>query len=198
MAWANRQRPQGAPLVYIDQKGVKDLQALQGEIKKLADAPARRKALNKRLSQRVKPIITDQRAAANGITFSSTENRGSRRAKRSAGVTKTGRARKGKGLRQQLASSIRLQVTQGKYAGIIIRQNSSDKDVNKIGRRLNYKGFIRHPLFGDKDHWYNTQTSNGVDWFWNPFNKRRGELRAAIKEVLDEELREVAKRINAL
>lgn len=190
-----RQR-NGQPLVYVEESTVKDLQRLQKALGQLADGPARKRKLNKRLSNAVRPILMDQRESIKAVDFLATDSRDySRRARRTQGVTKTGRTRKGKGLRQAIAASIRVQTTQGPHAGVRIIQNATDPALNKIGRRLNYKGWVRHPLFGNTRHWYNTRTSNGTDWFWTPFAKRSDDIRRAVREVLDEELADVARQI---
>lgn len=186
----------GQPLVYVDESSVKSLQALQATLASRADGKELNKALNKELSKIGQDIRNAQRANAKGLSFSRSGNTGTSRARRTQGVTASGRTRKGKGLRQELAASTRVQIRKGSGAGVRIIQNSTDPDVNKIGRRLNRRGKVRHPLFGNKEHWYDTTATNGTDWFWSPFADRQDAVRREIAAILDKWTRNLAQDIN--
>lgn len=200
-----------APLVYIEESSVKKLQAVQAELAKRADGKELAKALNKELSLAGRKIRDAQRKNAKALNFTRTSTSGTSRAKRTAGTTRTGRARKGKGLRQELAASTRVQIRKGASAGVTILQNSTDKDVNKIGRRLNRRGKVRHPLFGMKapsgnlrqrvqdrkrQYWFDTTATNGTDWFWSAFAERRDDVREQVNAVLDRWTRDLARDID--
>lgn len=182
----------GQDLVYIEPTSVKALQHLAAELGKAGNGKELKKALNKRLRTAVEPMRKEQQAAARGLQFKSTT---SRRAKRTAGVTATGRARKGKGLRQEMAQTIRTTVSNGRYAGVRVQQRSTDTDVNRIAKALNKSGKVRHPLFGDTNHWYDTSAPNAKGWFYEAFDRRGREITGEVRKVLDSELEALARRI---
>lgn len=183
-------------LVYVEPSSVRALQRAAEEIASRGDGKDRKKRLNAALRQAVDPMRKDQQAAARGLNFGS--NRSSARARRTAGVTKTGRARKGKGLRQEIAQTIRTTISTGRYAGVRVQQRSRDRSVNGIAKSINRRGYVRHPLFGDKGHWYNTTATNGVGWFYQPFERRGPAIVNDVKRVLDKELADLARDISRL
>jgi len=191
--------------VEIDPKSIKALREVQAEIAKRADGKALTRKLNKKLSAAAKRIQAEQRRNAGDLDFESSSSGSSgtsrfNRTQRTAGVTAKGKKRQGRGLRAEIAATIRVKISKdnkgGSGSGVRIVQSSGDKDVNKIAKRLNRKGFVRHPLFGDKEHWYNTKAANGTDWFWQPFADQRDNVRREIGEALDEFARDLARDID--
>lgn len=182
----------GQDLVYVEPSSVKALQHLAAELNKQANGKELKKALNKRLRTAVEPMRKDQQQSARDLTFRSTA---SRRAKRTTGITSTGRVRKGKGLRQEMAQTIRTTVSNGKYAGVRVQQRSTDRDVNRIAKSLNKRGKVRHPLFGNTDHWYDTSAPNAKGWFYRAFDRRGREITAEVRKVLDEQMQALARRV---
>ena len=183
----------GQDLVYVDPNSVKALQKVAAELSSRADGKALKKELNKRLRTAVEPMRKDQQQAARDLAFS---NKPSRRARRTAGVTATGRARKGKGLRQEMAQTIRTTVSTGKYAGVRVQQRSTDRDVNRIAKALNRQGKVRHPLFGDTNHWYDTVAANAKGWFYAPFDRRSRQVTDEVRQVLDQQMKDLARDIS--
>jgi hypothetical protein len=196
-------------LVYIEPKSVKALQDLAKEFKQRGDGKALKKELNREIKAATKPLEAAIKANARGMEFANKGLRAegikrdgsfefsSTRSRRTAGVTKTGRERRGKGLRQSLEQGVKTEVSYraGPGAGVRIRLKSSDPEINQLGRILNRRGFIRHPLFGDTDHWFNTTARNGKDWFFSPVEKRRDDVVRGVKEAVDRMLNRLAKDI---
>lgn len=184
----------GSQLVYVEPQSVRALQDLARTFRTHADGKALKKELNKRIKDATKPIVSDMQANARSLAF--TKNSGAR-ARRTAGLTKTGRVRKGKGLRTSLAAGIKTEISyrSGAGAGVRIRLKSSDTEVNQLGAALNRRGKIRHPLFGNTDYWYDTTASNAKDWFYRPVDKHRAQVVAGVKEAIDDTLRQIARDI---
>lgn len=182
-------------LVYVEPSSVKALQRLAGEFKKASNGKALKKELTTEIKKATKPLEQDIKANARNMAFKGSGN--GARARRTAGVTRTGRTRKGKGLRDSLVAGVKTEVSYraGAGAGVRIRLKSSDAEINRLGRTLNTRGYIRHPLFGDEDHWYNTTSSNARDWFWKPVPKHRANVTRGVKRAIDRALDKIAKDI---
>jgi len=189
-------RAKGNDLVYIEPSSVKKLQNLGAEFKRAgANGKELRKELNAAIKKATGPLERDIKSNARGLTFTGSGSGG--RARRTAGVTKTGRTRKGKGLRQSLEQGIKTEVSyrQGAGAGVRIRLKSSDAEVNRLGAALNRRGKIRHPLVGNTDHWFDTVASNGKGWFWKPVDKHRPAVVRDVKAAVDAMLQKLARRV---
>ena len=182
-------------LVYIEPSSVKALQRVARELKERGDGKALKKELNAEIKEATRPLERAIKANARGLEFRGT-SRGER-ARRTAGVTKTGRARRGKGLRESLEQGIKTEVSYraGAGAGVRIRLKSSDAEVNRLGSALNRRGKIRHPLFGNTDHWFDTVASNGKDWFWSPVAEHRDDVVRGVKKAVDRMLDKLARDI---
>lgn len=180
-------------LVYVEPQSVKALQRLSAELGKRADGKQRKKELNKRIRKAVEPMRKDQQQGARGLAFKS--EGGSARARRTAGVTKTGRASKGKSLRDEMAQTVRTTISTGKYAGVRVQQRSKFPDVNNIAKSLNKTGKVRHPLFGNTAHWYDTSAPNAKGWFYGPFDRRGRQVVAAVRDVLNDEMKSLGRKI---
>lgn len=183
-------------LVYVEPRSVKALQDLAKEFKQRGDGKALKKELNAEIKKATKPLEQAIKANARGLEF--TGSGSGQRARRTAGVTRTGRARKGKGLRQSLEAGVKTEISYraGAGAGVRIRLKSPDAEVNRLGSALNRRGFIRHPLFGNTDHWYNTQSRNGKDWFFSPVSTHRDDVVRGVKAAVDRMLNRLAKDID--
>ena len=182
-------------LVYIEPSSVKALQRLARELKERGDGKEVKKRLNRAIKDATAPLERDIKDNARGLTFT---GRGSGdRARRTATVTKTGRQRKGIGLRDAMVKGIKTEISYraGAGAGVRIRLKSSDADVNRIGRAINRRGKVRHPVFGDRENWADTIATNGKDWFYGPVPKHRDDVTREVKRAIDAELNKLARDI---
>jgi hypothetical protein len=107
--------------------------------------------------------------------------------------------RMGRGLRKSIAVGVRTQISTGaNTAGVRVRLASKDPEVNLLGKRLNQKGAIRHPLFGDKDHWYETRATGSKGWFYSAAAPHRKIVATRVQRVLDTWTRKMAGEISRL
>lgn len=181
-------------LVYIDPRSVKELQALGKALAAKADGKALKKALTKELKAATKPMVTEMQANARALAFASTSTRTGQRARRTAGVTKTGRTKRGIGLRDAMAKSIKTEVLYGATsAGIRVRSRSTAEGVNGIARQINRLGKVRHPVFGNREKWADTLTRNGKGWFTRAGDKHQDDVVAGVKKVLAKWTRSLTK-----
>jgi hypothetical protein len=188
---ARRSAPE--PVVYIEERSLKNFQRAQAEISKRGDGKELRKLLNKEIREATAPLVREMKQNAGSMNFKSSSNRSGQRAKRTAGTTKSGRVRKGKGLRQSLGAGIATEIDRGRFPGVRIRLKSKEPDVNALGKALNYQGRIRHPLFGNTDHWFVTNTTNGEGWFTKPAQRRHKEILGRVNKAVDKMLNDLAK-----
>ena len=77
----------------------------------------------------------------------------------------------------------------------ILNMASKLSDVNRLAKLVNNKGFIRHPLFGNKDRYYTTTTTNGRNWFYTAALPKLPAVRDAVAQTLDEYARKIADKI---
>jgi len=188
-----------AAFVYVDEKSVKDLQAIGAYLKSVSD-PSHRKALTKQLGQEIReaaePMRRDIAQAARDLKFERTSRAGASRSRREGRTLKSGRFKAGRGLRDGIAQGIRTQINMGRTAaGVRIRLASKDPVINRLGKVVNNKGKIRHPLFGDTEHWYDTQTTNGRGWFYNAAYPHRRATEVRVRRVLDKWVDDIARGI---
>ncbi len=188
-------------LVYVEQSSVRAIQDMAREFKKRGNGKALQKRLNTQIKAATKPLEADIKANARGMQFRGTS--AGQRARRTEGVTKTGRKRKGMGLRDALVKGIKTEISyrQSAGAGVRIRLKSSDTEINQLGRTLNRRGFIRHPTrtgyrFSKQgEKWANTAATNARDWFWSPVPKHRAKVTNGVKDAVDDMLDELARDI---
>lgn len=182
-------------LVYIDEKGLQQLQRAQKMIAKTANSKELTKRLNAKLRIAAKPIEVDLKKAAQDITFTSTSRKGKSRSERGAKQLKT-KVRQGRGLRAEMEFGIKTKVSKGaSSAGVRILEANPQTEVNRIARAINSKGRVRHPLFGNKDRWYMTKTSNGKGWFDKTGQNRLPSVRAYVNTIVRDFSDDLARKI---
>jgi hypothetical protein len=183
-------------LVYIDQNGLEQLQRAQAMIAKTANSKELTKRLNAKIRVAAKPIETDLKKAAQDIEFKSTARSGTSRSKRGSRQLKSGKVRQGRGLRAEMEFGIKTKVSKGaSSAGARILEANPQTEVNRIARAINSKGQVRHPLFGNKNRWYMTKTTNGKGWFDNTGQKQMPNVRAAVNTVVRDFTNDLARKI---
>ena len=188
-----------ANMVYIDEASVKNLQQAAAAIKSMAD-PASRKSLTKRMNAEIRaaaePMRRDIAQAAKDLKFERTSKQGGSRARREGRTLKSGKFKAGRGLRDGIAFGIRTQINTGRTsAGVRIRLASKDPVINRLGKVLNSKGTIRHPLFGNTGHWYETKSKGGRGWFYDAAYPHRKPIAARVSRVLDKWVKDLASGI---
>lgn len=185
-----------ANLVYVDERGVRQLQNAAAKMKASGQSKELTKMLNKRIRTATKPIETDLKNAAKNLTFVSTSRKGGSRANRNSRKLKSGKWKQGRGLREDMAFGIKTRVDKGtNSAGVRILEANPKTEVNRIARAINSKGQVRHPLFGNKNHWYMTKTSNGKGWFDNTGQRQMSHVRETVNAVVVDFTNEIARKI---
>ena len=184
-------------LIYVEEAGLKALQHAQNELKKSAESRQLTTMLNKRIRVAADPIKTDLKNTAEKITFTSTSRAGASRSRRNRKQNKkSGKWKNAKGLRQEMSTGIKIRIDKGaNTAGVRILEANASTEVNRLARAINSKGRIRHPLFGDKNHWYMTKTSHGLGWFDNAGRSHLPKVTADIKAVVVDFTNEIARKI---
>ena len=185
-----------ANLVYVDERGVRQLQNAAAKMKATGQSKELTKMLNKRIRVATKPIETDLKSAAKDLTFVSTSRKGGSRGNRSGRTLKSGKFKRGRGLREEMQFGIKTRVDKGvNSAGVRILEANPKTEVNRIARAINSKGQVRHPLFGNKNNWYMTKTENGKGWFDNTGEKQLPNVRASINTIVRDFTNEIARKI---
>jgi hypothetical protein len=101
-----------------------------------------------------------------------------------------GRRPKDRGLRKGIARGIKVQIAasqNSKRVGVVIKSSGSGLPAEKkpLVRRWNRVNGFRHPLFGDKDHWY---PQKGRPYWGSVMSRRKDELARQVRQALDEAL----------
>jgi hypothetical protein len=188
--------PTSKSLVYVDERGLKSLQHAQDQIKKAANSKELTKKLNAKIRTSAQPIATDMKTAAKGLEFVSTSRKGGSRANRNARQLKTGKWKRGRSLREEMSFGIKVQVRKGaSSAGVRIVENNPKTEVNRIARAFNSKGQVRHPLFGNKNHWYMTKTKNGKGWFDKAGAHQLPRVTEDVKRVVNSFTNDLARKV---
>ena len=185
----------GNGMVYVEAGSVHKLQAVQRALK---DADKQlRKDLNAELRQAVRPLLEDLKHSAEGINFVSTAGKQpSRHARRNARTLKSGKVKLGRSLRKDMAFGLKTKISTGTQAGIRIKMDSRTPDVNNIARKINATGGVRHPLFGNRNDWYETRTTNGKGWFTDTADRQLPLVRKRIEAILDHWIAKTAAKID--
>ena len=188
-------------LVYVEEASVKRLQAIDRALKTMSDEG--RKAFVKEMARAIKAntagIESDIKTAAKDLNFAKTGGgrSGQSRANREARVLKSGKKKLARGLREEMAFGVRTQIDRSKYsAGVRIRMASKFSDVNRLAKLANNKGFIRHPLFGNKARYYTTPVNNGRNWFYAAALPKLPGVRDAVAQTLDQYARKIASTLD--
>ena len=175
-------------LIYVEEAGLKALQHAQNELKKSAESRQLTAMLNKRIRVAADPIKTDIKNSAKHLTFTSTSRQGGSRANRYS--------KKARGLREEMSFGIKIRIDKGaNTAGVRILEDHPKTEINRLARAINSKGRIRHPLFGNKDRWYMTKTTNGQGWFDKPGQSHLPRVTADINAVVVDFTNEIARKI---
>ncbi len=101
-----------------------------------------------------------------------------------------GRRPKERGLRRGIARGIKVQIAasqNAKRVGVVIKSSGSPlpADQKPLVRRWNRPGGWRHPLFGDRKHWY---PQKGRPYWGSVMSKQKPELERKVRQALDEAL----------
>jgi hypothetical protein len=183
-------------LVYVDEKGLQQLQRAQAMIAKTANSKELTKRLNAKIRVAAKPIETDLKKAARDIEFKSTARKGGSRANRGSRKLKSGKWKQARSLRAEMDFGIKTKVSKSaSSAGVRILENNPKTEVNRIARAINSKGQVRHPLFGNKDYWYMTKTVNGKGWFDKTGQRHIPHVRAYVNTIVRDFTADLARKI---
>lgn len=179
-------------VVYIEESSVKKLQAIDRVFRTYSTTVRARfvRELNRGLKEATKQTVADIQSAARDLTFSGESGSvaSQSRARRTGRQLKT-KFKLGRGLREEMAFGVRTQVDRSKYsAGVRVRMASKQRDVNRLAKLSNNKGYIRHPLFGNKDYWYRTDVKNGRNWYYQAGLRSRPMVQRQVAAVLDQHM----------
>lgn len=65
-----------------------------------------------------------------------------------------------------------------------VKLRAIDSSGKSIDLRSLDRGRLRHPLFGNREHWYNTAVTPG--WWSRPMNAGKAQAERAVKLAIDE------------
>jgi hypothetical protein len=182
--------------IYIDEKGLKQLQNAQRMIAQTASSKDLTKRLNAKIRVATKPIEVDLKKTALDLDFVRTSRAGGSRANRSGRSLKSGKWKQGRSLRQEMQFGIKTKVSKSaNSAGVRITEENPKTEVNRIARAINSKGQVRHPLFGNKDYWYMTKTKNGKGWFDKTGERHVPHVRAYVNTIVRDFTEDLASKI---
>lgn len=91
------------------------------------------------------------------------------------------------GLRVEVAAGV--QVIDRGEGGIRITTNMPSASKGIIPRGLDRAKGWRHPLFGDKSHWF---SNPGYDWFLSTFSQGQGRVEKGLDKVLENAAKDIA------
>lgn len=84
------------------------------------------------------------------------------------------------GLRAKVAAGVHVE-RQG-TGGVRVQTSMPTKSEGIIPRGLDRPKGWRHPLFGDKNHWF---SNPGYDWFISTFSNAEDEVKRNLEDVLE-------------
>lgn len=91
------------------------------------------------------------------------------------------------GLRQKVAAGVHV-VDRGN-GGVRVETSMPTASEGIIPRGLDRIKGWRHPLFGDKNHWY---SNPGYDWFVSTFDQHKDEFESSLDKVLEKAAADIA------
>ncbi|MFD8117095.1 hypothetical protein [Streptomyces microflavus] len=91
------------------------------------------------------------------------------------------------GLRQRVAEGVAVRVN-GR-GGVRITTSMSEPDERIIPRGLDRARGWRHPLFGNRDHWF---ANPGYSWFMETMQDGQGEFERELTDVIEDTARDIA------
>ncbi|MEV3980804.1 hypothetical protein [Nonomuraea sp. NPDC049758] len=189
--------------------GAEELGALAKRLKTAGSGKALRKELLKAIRTGAKPALADTRRAVRAIPVTGSRGGGRRQRERDradkaldqvykriddmdwdsfveAEQKAKDRAKKNTGLRDTVARSLRLTVKTGsKSARVRIEVDSAKipEGMRTLPRHLDSEKGWRHPLFGDREHWY---SQRGRPWFASTIRRHLPALREHILKAMDD------------
>lgn len=91
------------------------------------------------------------------------------------------------GLREKVAAGVQVIDTPGGGVRVVTEMPTPSEGI--IPRGLDRLKGWRHPLFGDKSHWY---SNPGYDWFLSTFERGKSHMKGDLTKVLEKGLKDVA------
>lgn len=102
-----------------------------------------------------------------------------------------GRSGKSRGLRDRTAKALKIEYRErpsarSRWIGVKIRMSASalPSDQRRLPKHMNY-GRWRHPVYGNSEGRWVTQTIGPVGWFDGTFSKHRAQAAIAIGKAID-------------
>lgn len=178
------------------------------------DGKALRKELLKGIRDGARPALADTRKAVKSIPVTGSRGGGRRQRERrkldqsldriykriddqdfeelvEAEEKAKARAKRGTGLRDSVARSLRLVTKTGSRlprVRIEVDASKMPEDQRTLPRHLDSAKGWRHPRFGDREHWYHQQ---GKPWFSVTIERHAPAVRASILKAMDD----IAKKV---
>lgn len=180
-----------------------DFQALSRALKAAGEGKGKDSLRGQMLAELraiAKPIQSDLRAAILAVDSKAQAHSSARRAAAALSRTKNvdekkaSRALGRSGLRESIARSLRISVTD---SGVRITTTGATlpKDQRGLPRALNKPQGWRHPVFGDKDTWVQ-QYGNPPGWFFSTAEAHKPMAAKRVERVVRDYVARLAARIN--
>ncbi|MBB2909325.1 hypothetical protein FHS43_000571 [Streptosporangium becharense] len=177
--------------------GAEQMRKLAADLKRVDKTLAAK--LRKTIRDAARPAVADAKTAVRSLPVTGAHGGGGTartehnlgRARKPADQRAIARARARSGLRRTIAAAIKTDIRDGgRRAGvrIIVDGSKLPADQRTLPRRLNSKKGWRHPLFGNRKHWY---AQKGKPWFEPSIKRHADRIRKTILAAMDEIAREL-------
>lgn len=178
--------------VRVSAKNVAQYRQLARKLRETGRKDLRAK-LRQSISEAGKPVLDEVKERVQTLHVTSSHGGGGmQRARFKSGRARTEKARdrllrKGRGLRAEVASATKLQIT---TKGVRFYVNSSQlpPDQQSLPRHLDSPKGWRHPVFGNKSNWVEQK---GGPWFADTIKGRAPSFRQAIVKAMDDTANEL-------
>lgn len=150
-----------------------------------------RKAFNAEIKSATIPLENELKQAVRGLDSSSSRGGGGRQRERHSALrSKTGKASRKTGLRENIARGVTRKITLSGYrTGVRVRVDGKylPEDQRSLIKATN-KGLVRHPVFGNRGTWV-SQRFTPKGWFDRTVQKHGpqavSKIEAAVRNVLE-------------
>jgi len=152
-----------------------------------------RKKLRQAINDAGRPVLDEVKERVSTLHVTSSRGGGGmQRARFKASRARTVKARdrllrKGRGLRSEISSATKLQITT-KGVRFYVNSQLLPADQQSLPRHLDSPTGWRHPVFGNKSNWV---SQKGGPWFADTIKKRAPSFRQAIVKAMDDVAKEL-------
>jgi hypothetical protein len=153
------------------------MESLSRRLRSVAEGRIVRKEMRKKIGHVGNDMAAKMRAAVRGAVVESSNGGGTKTTKLRGRVARAIDVR-------VLASGVTVQVNPRRFVPTGHSTNERLRMPKYLSGEIgNYKRW-RHPLFGDRKHWY--QQTALTPWFYGTFNAEKNQARSKISDILSD------------